>query len=129
MSYYTLNNYKSYIKNLEKKDNFENWFNWITNGQYVLCNDILEMVCNNGLCVEEYNTWYEDEDEEEGTYDYYPEIYQYFITNMDIDDITSWEIPSFYIDDLNITVIGITHFGTGWDYVPSPSYIMEKEEF
>ena len=50
--------------------------------------------------------------------DYYDDIYQYFI----IDDYSSdlfikLEYPVFYSNVLNVYVVGITHYGTSWNYI------------
>lgn len=50
--------------------------------------------------------------------DYYDDIYQYFI----IDDYSSdlfikLEYPVFYSNVLNVYVVGITHWGTSWNYI------------
>ena len=50
--------------------------------------------------------------------DYYDDIYQYFI----IDDCSSdlfikLEYPVFYSNVLNVYVVGITHWGTSWNYI------------
>ena len=50
--------------------------------------------------------------------DYYDDIYQYFI----IDDYSSdlfikLEYPVFYSSVLNVYVVGITHWGTSWNYI------------
>ena len=50
--------------------------------------------------------------------DYYDDIYQYYI----IDDYSSdlfikLEYPVFYSNVLNVYVVGITHYGTSWNYI------------
>ena len=50
--------------------------------------------------------------------DYYDDIYQYYI----IDDYSSdlfikLEYPVFYSNALNVYVVGITHYGTSWNYI------------
>ena len=51
-------------------------------------------------------------------WNYYDDIYQYFI----IDDCSSdlfieLEYPVFYSNVLNVYVVGITHWGTSWNYI------------
>ena len=51
-------------------------------------------------------------------WNYYDDIYQYFI----IDDCSSdlfikLEYPVFYSNALNVYVVGITHWGTSWNYI------------
>lgn len=70
----------------------------------VLCNDILDVDCE----IEPQNMDYLD----------YDDIYQYFI----VDDYSSdlfikLEYPVFYSNVLNVYVVGITHYGTSWNYI------------
>ena len=51
-------------------------------------------------------------------WNYYDDIYQYYI----IDDYSSdlfikLEYPVFYSNVLNVYVVGITHYGTSWNYI------------
>lgn len=51
-------------------------------------------------------------------YNYYDDIYQYYI----IDDYSSdlfikLQYPVFYSNALNVYVVGITHWGTSWNYI------------
>lgn len=51
-------------------------------------------------------------------YNYHDDIYQYYI----IDDYSSdlfieLEYPVFYSNELNVYVVGITHYGTSWSYI------------
>lgn len=51
-------------------------------------------------------------------WNYYDDIYQYYI----IDDYSSdlfikLEYPVFYSNVLNVYVVGITHWGTSWNYI------------
>ena len=51
-------------------------------------------------------------------WNYYDDIYQYYI----IDDYSSdlfieLEYPVFYSNELNVYVVGITHWGTSWSYI------------
>lgn len=62
-------------------------------------------------CGNDYN---EDEDS-------YEEIYQYFIiSERDAERLAEYtnEIV-FYNDDLDIYILGVTHYGTAWDGVPA----------
>ena len=91
----------------------------------ILCNNITKLFCAdiNGEYNEpqiEIGTDYDEESDE------YIDIYQYFIV-----DFSSWtyskmqelkeqlgnEFVLYYIDVLDIYVVGVTHFGTSWDYV------------
>lgn len=91
----------------------------------ILCNDITKLFYADidGQYIEpfcEIGTDYDEENDED------IEIYQYFI--VDFNSYTYSEMQRFseqlkkefilyYIDELDIYVLGITHFGTSWDYV------------
>ena len=59
-----------------------------------------------------------DYDEEE---DYYYDVYQYFI----IDDRDAERLKEYtnelvyYCEDLDLYILGVTHFGTAWNGVPA----------
>lgn len=58
---------------------------------------------------------------------YQEDIYQYFIISYH--QIDYWKeytyYPIFYSDELDIYLLGITHFGTSWDYFKTQCYIRE----
>lgn len=82
-------------------------------GDCILNNNIMEFAG--------YENWdlvcgeYPDEDEYGG----YCEIYQYYIITYDgfsfLESFTNELV--YYHEELDMFVWGITHFGTGWDYV------------
>lgn len=91
----------------------------------ILCNDITKLFYGEigGKYTEpqiEIGKDYDNEVEE------YVDIYQYFIV-----DFSSWtyelmqkyseqfgeEFILYYIEELDLYILGVTHFGTGWDYV------------
>ena len=81
----------------------------------VLCNDILDVDCEMELQNMDYIV---DTDDDLDLYNYYDDIYQYYI----IDDYSSdlfikLEYPVFYSNVLNVYVVGITHYGTSWNYI------------
>lgn len=83
--------------------------------QHVLCNNIIE--CTYGIGFWELvsgEIFYEDEDGEEKE----NEIMQYYIVSSNGLDILekAGEIV-FYNEELDMYVWGVTHWGTGWDYV------------
>ena len=106
----------------------------------ILCNDITKIFYSEigGKYTEpeiEIGTDYDEENDE------YIEIYQYFIV-----DFSSWtyelitkykeqfgkEFVLYYIEELDLYVLGVTHFGTGWDYVLTniePSEDMKNTQF
>lgn len=80
----------------------------------VLNNEIIEKTTASGYYWEIYSG--SDYDEEEGNYH---EIYQYFIISdfgANVLSTLTNEIV-FYNEELDMYVWGVTHCGTGWDYV------------
>lgn len=123
---------KMYVKN-EDLNEYEKEYNKISFKRLinklftdmVLCNDITKLFYNEigGKYAEpefEVGTDYDEEDGE------YVDVYQYFIV-----DFSSWtydllkkyakqfgkEFILYYISELDLYILGVTHFGTGWDYV------------
>ena len=106
----------------------------------ILCNDITKLFYNeiSGKYTEpqiEIGTDYDEETDEQ------VDIYQYFIV-----DFSSWtyelmtkykeqfgkEFILYYIEELDLYILGVTHFGTGWDYVLTdiePSEDMQDTQF
>lgn len=91
----------------------------------ILCNDITKLFYNEigGKYTEpEVEIGYECDENDE-----YIDIYQYFI--VDFNDYTyeyilkkyakqlGEEFILYYIEELGLYILGVTHFGTGWDYV------------
>ena len=82
------------------------------NSSLILCNNILA-ICP---CLYEYIENGSDYNEEE---DYYYEIYQYYI----IDHNTAERLKEhtdqilYYWEEADLYILGVTHWGTGWDYV------------
>ncbi len=77
----------------------------------ILCNDYIK---NNYENIELYNG--SDYDEEE---DYYYEVYQTFLIDGYIDMFIEY-LPDaiIYYDNKNdLYLLGVTHWGTSWDYV------------
>lgn len=94
-------------------------------GDMVLCNEIMR-----------YNGWFEDWELENGAdydeeNDCYEDIYQYYIVNCRgaewLEEHTD-EIV-YYNEALDLNVWGITHWGTGWDYVLTDVKLHECETF
>lgn len=70
--------------------------------------------------------------EEQGgeVYEHYEDIYQYFIIDgRDAERLETYtnEII-FYCEDLDLYLLGVTHCGTSWDYVPSNWKEPQEEE-
>lgn len=83
----------------------------------ILCNEFYKADENFQDYVESGNFY----DEETGEY---TEIYQYYIVNFaysgSLDFIQKYlndEIILFYSEKLDLYILGVDHFGTGWSYV------------
>lgn len=94
------------------------------------------VLCNNIAQDYEYFTPEvgNDYDEENNKY---TEIFQYFIVDCDswrMEQYKNWleenekesDIILYYDNRLEVYVLGVTHFGTSWDYVPT-SIEIERE--
>ena len=96
----------------------------------ILCNNIVRYSDNWDLELgEEYN-----EEEEE-----YIDIYQYYIVDVD-----TWRLEKYkeylqetnkpsdlilwYDNELDIYILGVSHCGTSWSYVPTNIEINKQEE-
>ena len=95
----------------------------------VLCNDITKLFYStiNGDYIEPELVNGSDYNEED---DYYYDIHQYYIIDNAgyriLTELTN-EIV-YYIEKLDIAIWGVTHFGTGWDYVLTDIKINEEED-
>jgi len=95
----------------------------------VLCNDITKLFYStiNGDYIEPELVNGSDYNEED---DYYYDIYQYYIIDNAgyriLTELTN-EIV-YYIEELDIAIWGVTHFGTGWNYVLTDIKINEEED-
>lgn len=94
------------------------------------------IICNN---IVKYNDNWELELNEECEDDEYIDIYQYFIVDVDswrfekykeylqetnkLSDLTLW-----YDNELDIYILGVSHCGTSWEYVPTNIEIKKQEE-
>lgn len=80
-------------------------------GNMILCNDIvkdeLELV-NGSYYDEEYGDCYE--------------IFQYYIIQDPRFAMRYTDEIIFYDNRLNLYVLGVTHYGTAWSYVPAPEF-------
>ena len=91
----------------------------------ILCNNITKLFYAdiNGQYIEPSIEIGADYDEEN---DKYVDIYQYFIVDFnsytyskmqELSEQLGKEFIMYYIEALDLYVVGITHFGTSWDYV------------
>ena len=80
--------------------------------QMILCNNIPDVHPEIWDCIEN-GDYYDDENDE------YSEIFQWYI----IDDNTAARLKEhtneiiFYLENLDLYILGITHWGTGWSHV------------
>lgn len=92
----------------------------------ILCNDITKLFYNEiggNYCEPQIELGMDYDEENETQFD----IYQFFIV-----DFESWKYDNifqkyseqlgkefilYYIDELDLYILGVTHLGTGWDYV------------
>ena len=142
-----MENLKMYVEK-EKLNEYEKEHNKISFKKLVdrlftdmiLCNDITKLFYSEigGKYTEpqiEIGTDYDEATEEQ------IDVYQYFIV-----DFSSWtyelmtkyseqfgkEFILYYIEELDLYILGVTHLGTGWDYVLTdiePSEDMENTQF
>ena len=137
-----MNNYfesalKNYIEALpNKKEGYymdTNTVNFRTLANFLFTDMIL---CNNITKDYEYFTTEIGNDYDEEN-DEYTEIFQYFIVDYDnwiMEKYQEWleenekesDIILYHDDKLDVDVLGVTHFGTSWDCVPT-SIKIERE--
>jgi len=55
-----------------------------------------------------------------GDLNYEDEIFQWYIVSEPSFAIRFTKEPVFYDNELHLYVLGVTHFGTDWDYVSAP---------
>lgn len=80
----------------------------------ILCNEIARVRYDNMEVVA--GSDYDEETEE------YKEIYQYFIVDGHFNEDLLQEVGDelgvvYYDNELDIYILGVDHYGTGWDYV------------
>ena len=116
-------------------------------GGCVLCNAMQDRLYQTMDVYSDPDTLFKikyTEEEFEGNEDLkeeYEDYYEYFEENKEMYDIYQWYIITdsgaqllkeqtdeivFYDEELNIYVWGITHWGTGWDYVLTNIKLREK---
>lgn len=87
----------------------------------------IPMILNNDLIkvlpFEVYRNVEPDDDEEDDEEDLYlyestPEVFQYYIIKeQDLFIASLLNEPVFYNSEIDLYLLGITHWGTSWDYV------------
>lgn len=130
-TYIKVNDTWNELKGKTVRCNYAQLFN--DNDSLLLCNDIVEVdeyLFDNIEGGELYD--YYDKDGNEITREEYDElgwendaveqmrdIYQYYLINESLADMLKEHTDNivFYSDKLNLYVLGVTHFGTGWSCV------------
>lgn len=83
---------------------------------FILCNDICK-VDENFFADDRLGPWDDPEDD-----DYYPEIYQYYLSSCSYDDAVylsdRFGLLFQYSPALDLWVLCVDHFGTMWSGVP-----------
>lgn len=100
----------------EKRTNYREMIQFCCDGM-ILNNDIIAELSKSDsyyfdvFCGLNY-------DEEEDTY---TEVYQYYIINyQDAERLAEYTNELVYYNEaLDLYILGVTHWGTSWDYVPS----------
>lgn len=128
-----MENLKFYVSNMEDLNEYEREHNKISYirlinelfTDIILCNNISKLFYNyigDKYCepLLEIGEDYNHETDE------YLDIYQYFIVNCSSYTYRLFEkyreqlgneLILYYINELDIYILGVTHFGTSWDYV------------
>lgn len=99
------------------KDTINDWIS-----QYDDLYDILneyDVITIDDLSDDDYDDindkYYYDIQNDLGIYD---DVYQYYIINdNDVDLFEKLEYPIYRCEQLDLYIVGITHFGTSWDYI------------
>ena len=95
----------------------------------------IDLILNNNLIDYRYDFSFEminyDRMEEVFELNEYPDsldIYQYFIfKEADLRYLKLLNEPIFYSYELDLYLLGITHYGTGWDYVLTDINLIEDK--
>ena len=106
------------LTDYEKENNRLSYKNLFYNDDsLILCNNII----NNWEHLEQVSG-FDSEDE-------YPEIYQYYIIDdevakrlQEIDEIV------YYHNELDIYILGVTHWGTSWGYVLTDLKLVKNDD-
>lgn len=115
---------KLVINEEEKRTNYlsvANLLRWY-NIDLILNNNLI-----NNLNFELYRSVELDEDEDDDT-QYYIDVFQYYIIderNLFIANLLNE--PVYYNYDNDLYLLGITHYGTGWDYVLTDINLNEEQ--
>ena len=130
-TYTKINDTWNELKGKTVRCNYAQLFN--DNDSLLLCNDIVqldEFLFDNIEGGELYEYYDKDGNEitreeydelgwENGATEQMRDIYQYYLINESLADMLKEHTDNivFYSDKLNLYVLGVTHFGTGWSCV------------
>lgn len=95
----------------------------------IFCGNDREFTNENGDYISEEEFYKLQEEGKEGE-EMFLDIFQYFIINyQDAERIATYtnEIV-YYNEELDLYILGVTHCGTGWDYVPANWKDINEEE-
>lgn len=107
---------KELLKELrEKRKSYRDMIKFCCDGM-ILNNDIIQELSKHGFYFDIFCGIDYDEDE-----DTYSEVYQYYIINyQDAERLAEYTNELVYYNEaLDLYILGVTHWGTSWDYVPS----------
>lgn len=101
----------------------------------IICNNIVAYNDNGSNWDIELGYDY-DYDEETGEY---TDIYQYYIVNVDnwrLEEYKKYlqetkkesDLILYYDNELDVYILGVSHYGTSWDYVPTEIKIAQDKE-
>ena len=109
------------LNSYEKENNRLSYKNLFYNDDaLILCNNIIEDY--DYLELQSGSDYDEDTDE-------YIDIYQYYIINDDLAKrLISIDKLVYYHSKLDIYILGVTHFGTGWGYVLTDLKLVKKDD-
>lgn len=105
----------------EKNTSYRAMIDWCVTGGMILNNDVVPQLSKMNIDFEVFcGDMWESEEDEDG-YVCEVDIYQYYIiSSYDADTLKDYtnELVIYY-EELDLYLLCVTHYGTGWDYVPS----------
>ena len=107
---------KEFLERLrDEKKSYRDMINFCCDS-LILNNDIIKELSKNDFYFDIFCGI--DYDEEDDTY---TEVYQYYIINyQDAERLAEYTNELVYYNEaLDLYILGVTHWGTSWDYVPA----------
>ncbi len=134
LNYYN-DNYDDLDFDLDVKNILDNIIDNTNHISLLLSSKLLELSDNDlellfDFCIENFQ--YEIDTYLDGIYwDYVNDVYQYFIiNNRDYEYFDNYtDYPIYYNYDKDLMLVGITHYGTSWDYIPTDYYKCTDYQF